>query len=173
MLYESTKIEIILHQPTGVLYLACSEPESRQHWLPCFGNLDSEKRSLSDYVATYDPSTNEVRRLTPVGFNSPRGLNNHGMDVVVSSSNPNELFIYLVNHRPSLVGDATPLGSDESVEVFKTTVGGNDMTHVHTFEDPAIMFSLNDVVGSADGTSVYFTNEAEVVSLVSIIPSLL
>jgi hypothetical protein len=149
--------EIILHEATGVLYLACSEPSSRGQWCPSLSKFNAENRSLVDYVATYNPQTKEIQRLKPEGFDSLRGLSLHGMDVVPSSSNQNELFVYLVNHRPPLTGDLRNV--DESVEVFRTVVGSKIMTHVHTFEDSAVMTSLNDVVGSNDGKSVYFTNE--------------
>jgi arylesterase / paraoxonase len=167
--------EIILHQSTGVIYLACSDPLSRAEWTPCVFAYNADKRSLVDYVASYDPKTNQVTPLTPLGFNSPRGLSLHGMDVVVSSSNPDELFIYLVNHRPPPVGDSRTVGADEAIEVFRTRVGEATMTHVHTFEDPTTMISLNDVVGSPDGQSVYFTNDAshKVIGVVSNLPTFL
>jgi arylesterase/paraoxonase len=119
-------------------------------------------------VATYNPATKQIKRLTPLGFDSPRGLSLHGMDVVPSSENSNELFVYLVNHRPLLVGNPWEAGADESIEVFKTQVGGDSMTHMHTFEDPTIL-APNDVVGSGDGESVYFTNDANVHTLVKIL----
>jgi hypothetical protein len=81
------------------------------------------------------------------------------MDVVPSSSNPSELFIYLVNHRIPLEGDPAKIGADSSIEVFKTTVGRSTMTHVRTFEDPNFIVTPNDVVGSADGKSVFATND--------------
>lgn len=116
-------------------------------------------------MATDDPFTSKVKRLTPVGFNSLRGLNTHGMDVDPLFTNPTELFIYLVNHRPPLVGDSS-LRSDESIEVFITTAGGSD--DVHTFEDSSVMLSINDVVGSdTNGNGVYFTNDGGLVSSVS------
>ena len=81
------------------------------------------------------------------------------MDVVPSSSNPKELFIYLVNHRIPL-GDrnAQQVGADSVIEIFKTSVGGAVLTHIKTVEDP-IIISPNDVIGSADGKSFYFTND--------------
>jgi hypothetical protein len=81
------------------------------------------------------------------------------MDVVPSSSDPKELFIYLVNHRIPL-GDrnADQIGADSVIEIFKTTVGGTAITHIITMEDPVIV-TPNDLVGSADGKSFYFTND--------------
>ena len=90
------------------------------------------------------------------------------MDVMPSSSDPQELFIYLVNHRIPL-GDrsAEQIGADSVIEIFKTTVGGEVLTHIKTVESPIIV-TPNDVVGSADGKSFYFTNDHDAkVGLVS------
>ena len=92
------------------------------------------------------------------------------MDVVPSSSNPSDLFVYLVNHRAPL-GDllAQDVGADSVVEIFKTTVGGDTLTYVTTVDDPVI-FTPNDIVGSPDGRSFYFTNDhGEKVGLVRLL----
>jgi len=151
--------KIVLHQPTGVLYLACSTPHSRSHWLPAVGLLNATGASNEDYVATYNPATSQITRLSTPNFNKGRGLSLHGMDVVPSSSNSQELFIYLVNHRIPL-GDysAKQVGADSVIEIFKTTVGGKTLTHIKTVEN-SIIIAPNDVIGSADGKSFYFTND--------------
>ncbi|TFK44268.1 serum paraoxonase/arylesterase [Crucibulum laeve] len=149
--------KIMIHQPTGLLYLACSTPISRTFWTPAVGRLNATGASRDDFVATYDPKSSSITRLKVVGYDSPRGLSLHGMDVV-PSSNPNQLFVYLVNHRAPLDGIAEKVGADSSIEVFTTTVGGNTLTHVKTVEDPVII-TPNDVVGSADGKSFFFTND--------------
>jgi hypothetical protein len=90
------------------------------------------------------------------------------MDVVQSTSNPSELFVYLVNHRIPL-GDANPVevGADSVIEIFTTTVGGTTLNHKRTIEDPIIV-TPNSVSGSGDGESFYFTNDRGVrVGLVS------
>jgi len=161
-------IEIVLHQPSGLLYLACSTPSSRTHWTPAVSRLNETGASFDDYVATYDPKTGVVTRLTVKGFESTRGLSLHGMDVVPSTSNPSDLFVYLVNHRAPL-GNllAKDVGADSVIEVFKTTVAGETLTHIATIQDP-IIITPNDIVGSADGKSFYFTNDhGEKVGLVS------
>lgn len=152
-------VEIVLHQPTGVIYLACSSLYSRSHWLPAIGSLNATGASNEDYIATYDPATSQVTRLSTPDFNNGRGLSLHGMDVVPSSSNPQDLYIYLVNHRIPLGGRSPEqVGADSVIEIFKTTIGGNALTHIKTVED-SIIIAPNDVVGSADGNSFYFTND--------------
>ena len=161
MVSYSTEVcsEIVLHQPTGALYLACSNTASRVHWVPAIERLNESGASTDDYVAIYDPKTSHITRMTVQGFQSERGLSVHGMDVVPSSSNPSELFVYLVNHRTPLGNlKGKDVGADSVVEIFKTTVGGIALTHVKTVEDPVI-YTPNDLVGSSDGKSFYFTND--------------
>ncbi|KAG6907905.1 hypothetical protein DXG01_006960 [Tephrocybe rancida] len=82
------------------------------------------------------------------------------MDVVQSSSKPEDLFIYLVNHRAPLDRQsARQVGADSSVKIFKTTVGSNTLTHIRTVHDPQSIISPNDLVGYPDGQSFYFTND--------------
>ncbi|KIK09759.1 hypothetical protein K443DRAFT_300237 [Laccaria amethystina LaAM-08-1] len=153
--------KIVLHQPTGLVYLACSTPQSRIHWTPTMGRLNATGASRTDYVATYDPKTSRITRLNVANFaTQSRGLSLHGMDVVPSSSNPNDLLIYLINHRAPLGNVlASKVGADSVIELFKTTVGGSTMTHIRTFQDESVIITPNDLVGSPDGKSFYFTND--------------
>ncbi|KAF5385826.1 hypothetical protein D9615_002466 [Tricholomella constricta] len=151
--------KLVLHQPTGVLYLACSTPLSRTAWTPAVGRLNVSGASFNDYVATYDHASSRITRLKVKNFESQRGLSLHGMDVVPSSSNPSELFVYLINHRAPLNGQSAPrVGADSAVEIFKTTIGSDTLTHIRTVEDPVIVCP-NDIVGYPDGQSFYFTND--------------
>jgi hypothetical protein len=80
------------------------------------------------------------------------------LDIVPSATDPKELFVYAVNHRKPVHGQAKLVGADSVVEIFKTTVGGNTLTHVRTIKSP-IIDTPNDLVGSSDGKSFYFTND--------------
>ena len=82
----------------------------------------------------------------------------HGMDVVPSEKNPNQLFVYMVNHRVPIVGDPAIIGADSVIEIFTTHTNSGMMKHVTTVEDPVIM-TPNDVLGYPDGKSFYFTND--------------
>ncbi|KAG6894138.1 hypothetical protein C0992_007391 [Termitomyces sp. T32_za158] len=151
--------KIVLHQPTGVLYLACSLPFSRTFWTPGATRLDAEHAAFNDYVATYDPVSRRVTRLKFLSFNSTRGFSSHGMDIVQSSSNPNELYVYLINHRAPLAGQsARQVGADSTIEIFKTVVNSDSLIHIRTVQDPVIACP-NDLVGYPDGQSFYFTND--------------
>ncbi|KAF8135716.1 hypothetical protein EV363DRAFT_1212460 [Boletus edulis] len=151
--------KLVLHQPTGLVYLACSTPHSRTHWTPALGQLNTSGRSEFDYVATYDPRTNAINRLSFSGLLSPGGISVHGMDVVPSIDDPSVLYVYLVNHRKPNAPDAHKVGADSVIEVFKTRIESGTLQHVRTFQDPAVIITPNDVVGSPDGRSVHFTND--------------
>jgi hypothetical protein len=151
--------KIVLHPPSGLLYLACSTPAKRQHWLPALVTLQHDKAVLDDYIATYDSATDTVTHLTfSSDFPTSQGYGSHGMDVVPSATDPKELFVYAVNHRKPVHGRANQVGADSVVEIFKTTVGGKTLTHVRTIKSP-IIDTPNDLVGSPDGKSFYFTND--------------
>ena len=104
-----------------------------------------------------------VRHIILVGFDDSRTIAFHGLDVVpaVNDKEDGTLFIFLVHHRAPPAGqDLILVGFDSSVEVFKTTVGSTIATHLHTFDSP-ILHSPNDVIGSPDGQSIFFTNDGK------------
>ncbi|KZT26759.1 serum paraoxonase/arylesterase [Neolentinus lepideus HHB14362 ss-1] len=151
--------KIVLHEATGLLYLACSTQSSRTHWTPAISIFNSEGMSREDHVAVYDPETSKITRLRFRGYDFRRDISLHGMDVVPSASNPNELFVYLVNHRRPLRGlDPKVYGADSSIEIFKTSIGSPVLNHIRTVEDPVIK-TPNDVAGSPTGRSFHFTND--------------
>lgn len=143
-----------------MLYLACSTTESRAQWTPALDRINAAGRSEEDYIATYDPQTSKITRLKILGYHSDRGLSVYGMDVVPSSADPTQLFVYVVNHRiPLLNRSAKDLGADSSIEIYRTTVGGSTLTHLKTVEDQVVITTPNDIVGSSDGQSFHFTND--------------
>jgi len=148
----------VLHPPSGLLYLACSTAPNRKYWLPALGVFQDDNAPFDDYIATYDAATGAVTRLTFSGFPTSQGYSAHGLDVVPSAADPRELFVYAINHRKPVHGRGKLVGADSVVEIFKTTVGGNTLTHMRTFESP-IINTPNDLAGSPDGKSFYFTND--------------
>jgi hypothetical protein len=134
-----------------------------------FNDSLSETSTL-DYVATYDPShankpSKAIKRLTLKGFNDPRGLHVHGLDVVPSRNNPKLLYVYLVNHRPqptTAANTSAEIGADSVIEVFSTKLGSDTLLHIKTVRDPRIIVTPNDVSGSPDGNSFFFTNDHSV-----------
>lgn len=162
--------EISIHQPTGVVYLACSTVESRRFWTPYF-DLLNPKGSGSDYIMQYNPATGKKTRMTIVGL-EPNAYSSHGMDVQISSSNPNELYFYLVNHRTPTKGTPSKVGADSAIQVFRSAspaVGGKAserLVWLKTYKSKYI-HTPNDLVGSPDGKSFYVTNDhAKAVSFV-------
>jgi len=67
--------------------------------------------------------------------------------------------VYLVNHQPFADKDPRKFGANSTIEILKTRIGGSTLTHVHTVHSPVIV-TPNDLVGSSDGKSFHFTNDA-------------
>ncbi|KIY65971.1 hypothetical protein CYLTODRAFT_399526 [Cylindrobasidium torrendii FP15055 ss-10] len=152
--------KLSLHAETGLLYMACGNVEGRMRWMQGSAERLTGVDDIS-YLVMYDPSkprSHAFQRVRLDGFDDPRTVAFHGMDVVPSSENSNEVFIYLVNHRMPIEGTPKELGTyDSAIEVFKSTVGSNTAKHIHTFLRNDVLRLPNDVSGSPDGTSVYFT----------------
>ncbi|KAF7297570.1 Serum paraoxonase/arylesterase 2 [Mycena kentingensis (nom. inval.)] len=148
--------KIVVHESTGLLFLACSSPASRALWVPATMQLNASGPNI-DYLATYDPSNGAITR-----FSLPMTLQTHGMDVVPSETDPGAAYLYAVNHRkPANIDDAPTVGADSTIEVFlvpRVAPGESTITHLRTVRHP-LVFTPNDVVGSADGRSVFFTND--------------
>ncbi|KAF8322450.1 calcium-dependent phosphotriesterase [Clavulina sp. PMI_390] len=150
--------KIVLHHESGLLYMACSTVAKKRAWDP-FSVKFEDRSGTTDYIAFYDPKTREITRLNVSSLADSRGLHVHGLDVVQSESDPSTLWVYVVNHRPQLeAGSEYQLGTSEAIEVFKTTPGGKALEHVKTYDDQAVLILTNDVTGSSDGQSFYFTN---------------
>ena len=150
--------EMVLHAPSGLLFLACSSPVARRKWIPGLTVFEEDNAAFDDYIATYDTKTGSVKRLAFEGFPTSQGYSSHGLDVVPSASNPEVLYVYAINHRRPAQGLGKDLGANSVVEIFRTTPGGNTLTHVRTVEDPVID-TPNDLIGSPDGKSFYVTND--------------
>jgi arylesterase/paraoxonase len=158
--------KIVLHQPSGLLYLACSTPESRSSWTPAAERLSTAGRSSADYLATYDPLTKTITKLTFDKYYAypAHGFSAHGMDVVQSKYDKNELFIYAINHRlPKDENgedlDPKRVGADSAIDMFKTRVGSASVEYLTTFVDPTTIITPNDLVGRVDGMGFWFTND--------------
>jgi len=151
--------KLVLHEPNGFVYMACSTPKNRRDWFPPTNRINVTGKALSDYVAVFDPSNSKITKLNTKDFKYHRGLSVHGMDIVQSKERPSELLVYLVNHRDPLAPQKVELvGTDSVVEVFRTTPGQNEMKYLATFKDPMIA-TPHDVVGTGDDSGFYFTND--------------
>lgn len=158
---DTKNVEIVIHEPTRLVYMACSTQTSRTHWIPAVNFYNTTGRSAADFVAVYDPETGRTTKLTLRTEGAlPRGLSVHGMAISPSHSTPDEVLLYLVNHRAPLApdADATVVGADSAVEVFRTRPGTAWLEHVHTFEDEVIA-TPNDIIAGKEDLSFYFTND--------------
>jgi hypothetical protein len=154
--------------------MACADPAARWAYFPYFLHWKRDLTLPKDFIAFYNPTTHKTTKLAFENTYEGFEYISHGMDVVQSGSDPNTLFVYLVNHRPQRCaqqGKEPELGADSVIELFKTTVGGNSLVHVKTFKD-SVIYTPNDITGSPDGDSFFFTNDSPSrTNAVSTIPS--
>ncbi|KAF9029514.1 calcium-dependent phosphotriesterase [Hymenopellis radicata] len=151
--------KLVLHHASGTLYMSCSTLAQRAVWLNP-SKTDTRPFKDANYIATYDHAHRKATRVILKDFPwAEESIAFHGMDVVPSSLNHNELFVYLVHHRlPPPEQDPASVGFHSTVEVFRTFVGSDTLTHISTVDDPVHMLVPNDVLGSSDGKSFFFTN---------------
>jgi arylesterase / paraoxonase len=143
---------------------------SRTKWTPAV-DIRNQARSgqETDFFAVVDTSASP---LSPTSYkkikisNLPtedpkwRGLNLVGLDVVESTTEPDVLWVYVINHRPPFApATAERDGSDPAIEIFRTKIGSDTFEYVRTVEDPQHIITPNDVVGKPDGSGFWVSND--------------
>lgn len=170
-----------MHEPSGMLYMACSDAKSRRDWLPAMNHLNASGRSLTDRIAVYDTRADgaiesHIKWITPEGFGGINGdgtMNLHGLSVRAVGD---QLKIVVNNHRPPIdpvtgaALDAVAIGANSTFEVFTTTLGSSTMQHVKTYVDPLID-TPNRPAWVSDDAFVFTNDNSAKVGLVSL-PSL-
>lgn len=162
-----------MHQPSGLLYLACSDIKGRMAWTPAIDALDVSGRPNNDHIAIVEtrgngPIAKRITRVKPAGFTGT--LNLHGISVwevpAKSAELKPTLRIFLNNHRPPIdpvtktVMDATKVGANSTFELFETTLGEAKMRHLHTYVGDAIRTPNRPAAVGPD--SFVFTNDHSV-----------
>lgn len=136
--------EMWFHTPSGLLYMACSETDSRVEWLPWFvffiaprstalieyfysvDHLNASGRTGNDRMAILDtrapgPVSSRLKWMKPTNFTGNQGdgtIDLHGFDIKADESNPNLLKMLLINHRP-------PYDSETGLLLDATRIGAN------------------------------------------------
>jgi hypothetical protein len=159
-----------LHEPSGMLYMACSDSKSRTEWLPSLDYLNASARGLTDHMAIIDTRGSgsvgsRLQWLSPENFpgiNGDATLNLHGFDVRVDPSS-NTLRMLLINHRPPLDHltnihfDANSVGANSTIELFETKASSSTMYHVRTYVNKVI--DTPNRVAWVDDYAFVFTND--------------
>lgn len=185
-----------LHQPTGYLYMACADSESKTRWLPAYvpffthpdifhsnassvDFLNATGRGLLDRIVVIDTRgsgrlEDRVKWLSAENFPGINGdgtLNLHGFDVRVDP-NTDTLRLLLINHRPPIdpvtgeALDAKIVGANSTIELFQTKAGSETMRHVRTYADELIM-TPNRVAWVNDHAFVFTNDHSAKVGFVS------
>lgn len=153
---------MVLHEPSGLLYLSCSTPKARQRWLSDAEPLLNKANSptATEYIAIYDLATSNTTRVDFTNFDMSHTIAMHGMDLVPSLTDPHRLYIFLVHHRfPPSIQKVADVGPDSVIEIFEMVLGSAAIRHITTVQDSSVIVTPNDVIGSPDGKSFYFTND--------------
>ncbi|GKT89663.1 serum paraoxonase arylesterase [Colletotrichum tofieldiae] len=135
-----------LSEATRQLFLACSDPLSRQQWMPNANNFNASGRSTRDAVVALDIDSPkggafEFRTLSTPGFSGTAGdglLQLVGL-TGIDSPEGDKVELLLVNNRPSVdpvTGeflDQANVGANSTIEVFETGPQAVGMKHIRTF----------------------------------------
>lgn len=160
------------HEPSGLLYLACSNPKNRLSWFSNMDIFDASNRALDDYVAILDtkasgPASSRITKVALRNFAGVEGdgtINVHGVGVhldspaTVAEGEQPKLRVFLVNHRPPLVENY--VGANSTVELFETALGSDSMDHIRTYHSDVIM-TPNDVSPTGPDSFI-FSNDHSV-----------
>jgi arylesterase / paraoxonase len=188
-----------LHEKTGYLYMACSNTNSRQEWIPALvfhistsefqqltkcslDHLNAYGRERKDRVAVVDtrkpgPLSSRIQWLTVENFpgiNGDSSLDLHGLDIR-PDEHTDTLRILLVNHRPPInpvtgeLLDATSIGANSTIEQFQTKAGSSTMRYVRTYAHKAIQ-TPNRVAWVNDHAFVFTNDHSGKVGLVRKVP---
>ncbi|UZJ56008.1 hypothetical protein CBS101457_005328 [Exobasidium rhododendri] len=149
------------HQPSGLLYLACSSLKGRQAWLPNADHFDLINRPEDDYVAIFDTKgtgsvASRTTKIKPKGFTGSNGKGSYNLHAIsVHLIDDETMRIFLVNHRPQ--PEPMKYGANSTIELFESKLGSSTMQHVKTFADPVIATPNNLAPTGPD--SFVFSND--------------
>ncbi|KAJ3181180.1 hypothetical protein HDU87_001309 [Geranomyces variabilis] len=138
----------VIHSPSGLAFLACAVDTSiRSRWFPPLFHYDQEAAlTPKGAIVVLNLKTAKATPLKLEGF--PPTFHPHGMSVITSPENPDEVLIGAVNHRPD--------GS--TIELFSHNLKSHTAQHLETFKDEKILFAPNDLE-LVDRHSFYATND--------------
>ncbi|RDW62531.1 hypothetical protein BP5796_10833 [Coleophoma crateriformis] len=142
-----------LHEPSGLLYLACSDSQHRPSWVPSLVQFNVSGRPMSDHVAVLDtrsdkPLKSRLQWLRVENFSGNNGdgtLNLHGIDIREDTTS-GRLQLLAINHRPPLdpttgaALDPNSIGANSTIELFEIEMdsGKPTMKHIKTYADKII-----------------------------------
>ncbi|KAH7131629.1 hypothetical protein B0J13DRAFT_107461 [Dactylonectria estremocensis] len=152
-----------LSESTRQLFLACSDPIARSHWMPSVADFNITGRSQRDAMVVLDidkpvESGFEMRVLKTPGYTGTAGdglLDLAGFTGIESDEGFIELLV--VNHRPSVDAetgeflDNTSVGGNSTIELFETGPGARVLRHVRTYANTHIA-TPNRVTAAGDGS---------------------
>ncbi|KAI8871884.1 calcium-dependent phosphotriesterase [Ramicandelaber brevisporus] len=142
--------DVIAHDASGTMYLACGNLRERWSFFPPAGIAKQATPAHRDNVFTYDPVSKTVARMTLNGFSRTGNeeYRSHGIGVISDPAVKDTNIVMLVNHRSD---------NTSSIEIFRHTIGKPEMDHVETVTHP-LLYHINSVV-PLSAKSFYATSD--------------
>ncbi|RHZ86389.1 hypothetical protein Glove_51g48 [Diversispora epigaea] len=138
--------DIAIHQKTGLAFMTCGNGyERRTQWYPPANVYTNYSYRPHDTPYVYDIKTDTLTPLTLINFDKELSL--HGIGIYEDPAEPNELYLFLINHRIN--------GS--VIELFKHTLNTFELNYVKTFKHE-LMYNPNDVAPISKD-EFYVTND--------------
>lgn len=139
--------DVIMDPTNGILYVAAGRKADRVEYYPPFGaiNKSLNKSAFHDYIATFDPDTKKVTKLTFEGFEG-HDFVGHGVSLIPAEDGESN-YVFVVNHERT--------GS--VVSVFQHKRGASTIQYLHEFKSPGL-YTPNSVAAISP-YEIYSTND--------------
>ncbi|KAI1373541.1 calcium-dependent phosphotriesterase [Hypoxylon crocopeplum] len=139
------------HETSGMLYSACGgDIEKIAGWYPGAGSLGHPENPGNGGLVLIDPKTMKLQRLVVPDF--PPTFVTHGISLYSPPSDPETVYIFVVNHFPNPLWAAAPSTQHKAasrIEVFVHTVGAHTAKHLWSISHPLIR-TPNDILALSE-----------------------
>ncbi|KAF4973962.1 hypothetical protein FZEAL_9069 [Fusarium zealandicum] len=159
-----------LSESTRQLFLACSDPNARPHWMPNVANLNMSARSQKDSIVALDIDKPvhggfEFRTLKTPGFSGTAGdglLNAVGF-TGVDNPDSGRIELLVINNRPSVdavtgqFADQYASGANGTIDLFETGSDATELKYIRTYAEKLI--ATPNRVAAVNSKTFYVTND--------------
>ncbi|KAJ4174247.1 hypothetical protein NW754_004662 [Fusarium falciforme] len=158
-----------LSESTRQLFLACSDPHARPHWMPNVAHLNVSARSQRDSIVALDldkPVENsfEFRTLKTPGFPGTAGDGKLQLVGFTGIDNPDSgtIELLVINNGPSVDAqgnfvDQYANGANSTIDLFETGPEATELKYVRTYADRKI--ATPNRVAALSRSAFYVVND--------------
>ncbi|KAM5342130.1 hypothetical protein ACJ41O_015161 [Fusarium nematophilum] len=159
-----------LSESTRQLFLACSDPFGRPHWMPNVAHLNISARSQRDSIVALDIDKPveggfEFRALKTPGFPGTAGdglLNVVGF-TGIEHPESGRIKLLVINNQPSVdaetgkFADQFAHGANSTIDLFETGPGATEIKYIRTYAEKQI--ATPNRVAALSSQAFYITND--------------